>query len=204
MSTGQAALPLTAGPWPFGDLPARHFRTILADPPWQFSNWSAKGEAKNPNQHYACMSLADIKALPVSDLAHPDGCGLIMWATSPMLDVQIDTLKAWGFSYKACGAWGKLTSTGKHRAFGGGYILRSAAEFYLIGTIGEIKRMSRSVRNFIEAPVREHSRKPDQMRADCEALWPGPRVELFARQAAPGWDCWGNQTDKFAPAQAAE
>lgn len=188
--------------WPFGALRAAHYRTILADPPWHFVNWSAKGEAKNPNQHYDCMSLDDIKALPVSELAHPTGCGLLMWATSPMLDVQIDTLKAWGFDYKGCGAWGKLSSTGKKRAFGPGYILRVSAEFYLVGTRGKPERLSRSVRNFIEAPVREHSRKPDEIRRDAELLWGGPRLEMFARQSAEGWDAFGNETHKFAPVGA--
>jgi N6-adenosine-specific RNA methylase IME4 len=186
-------------PWPFGDLPSGHFRTILADPPWAFSNWSAKGEKKNANQHYTCMPLTEIQALPVSELAHPEGCGLIMWATSPLLDQQIDTLKAWGFEFKGAGAWGKRTSTNAHWAFGPGYILRATAEFYLIGTRGKPKRLSASVRNFIEAPVREHSRKPERMRRDAEALWAGPRLEMFARQTAPGWSCFGNETDRFAP-----
>jgi N6-adenosine-specific RNA methylase IME4 len=117
-----------------------------------------------------------------------------------MLDQQIDTLKAWGFRYVAAGAWGKQTSTGAPWAFGPGYWWRSAAEFYLLGTIGSPKRASASVRNFIAAPAREHSRKPDQMRRDAEALLPGPRLEMFAREPATGWDAWGNETGKFAPA----
>ena len=184
------------GAWPFADLTPLKYSVILCDPPWRFTNYSAKGEAKNPNQHYACMSLADIKALPVSQLAAPD-CALIMWCTSPLLDQQIDVLKAWGFTYKAAGAWGKQSKTGNALAFGGGYILRSAAEFFIVGTIGAPKRQSRSIRNLIMAPVREHSRKPDALHDMVEALYEGPYCELFARASRPGWDVWGNQTTKF-------
>lgn len=87
----------------------------------------------------------------------------------------------------------------KHHAtaFGGGYVLRSAAEFYLVGTIGRPAVLSRSVRNLIDAPLREHSRKPDQLHHDVERLYAGPYAELFAREGRPGWDVWGNQTAKF-------
>lgn len=180
----------------FGDLKPFHYGVILADPPWLFANRSAKGEGKNPNQHYPCMKTEDIAALPVNHLAAAD-CALFMWGTSPMLPQQLGVLGAWGFTYKACGAWAKQSSTGKKLAFGGGYILRSAAEFYIVATRGAPKRKSRSIRNLILAPVREHSRKPDQMHSDIEALYDGPYVELFARAPRPGWDVWGNQTDKF-------
>lgn len=188
--------------WPFDPLVPLRYRVILADPPWRFANWSAKGEAKNPNQHYHCMSLADIKRLPVSNLAAPD-CALVMWATSPLLDEAIETLKVWGFTYKAAGGWGKRSKTGRKWAFGPGYIQRSTLEFWIIGTIGKPKRVSASVRNFIEAPVREHSRKPDQMHSDIEKLWDGPYCELFSRQRRDGWDVWGNEVEKFEPIKEA-
>lgn len=186
--------------WPFGELQPQAYRLILCDPPWSFQNWSAKGEKKNPNQHYPCMTLAEIQALPVSLLADPTGCALVLWATSPLLDAAMDTLKGWKFAFKGAGAWGKRSSTGRKWAFGPGYIQRSTAEFWLIGTIGKPERRSRSVRNFIEAPVREHSRKPEQMREDCERLWRGPYAELFARSRREGWASWGLETDRFEPA----
>jgi N6-adenosine-specific RNA methylase IME4 len=186
-----------SAPAPFESLPARQARCILADPPWRFRNFSAKGDAKNPNQHYACMSIADIKALPVRELADPEGCALTMWTTSPFLALSLEVLAAWGFTYKAFVPWAKQTSTGKSWMFGPGYIYRGASEIAIVGTTGAPKRVSRSIRNLIVAPVREHSRKPDQMRADLETLWPGPRIELFAREPAPGWLSWGNETTKF-------
>lgn len=182
--------------WPFGNLRPLSFGAILADPPWYFRNYSAKGEAKNPVSHYQCMSTADIVALPVHQLAGPD-CALFMWATAPMLPDAVALMSAWGFAFKSAGAWAKQSSTGKSWAFGTGYCFRSAAEFYLLGTIGKPKVRSRSIRNLIVAPVREHSRKPDSLHRDVEALYAGPYAELFAREPRKGWEAWGNEKDKF-------
>lgn len=172
------------------------YGAIIADPPWYFRNYSAAGEEKNPVAHYACMSIDDIAALPVSQLAAPD-CALFMWATAPMLPDAIRLMAAWGFTFKSAGAWAKQSSTGEKWAFGTGYCFRSAAEFYLLGTIGKPKVQSRSIRNLIVAPVREHSRKPDDLHRDVEALYTGPYAELFGREQRNGWDVWGNQADRF-------
>ncbi len=184
-------------PSPFIALPSQQARVILADPPWYFKNHSEKGEAKNPVAHYDCMELDEIQALPVAELANPNGCALIMWATAPMLPQALDTMLCWGFKYKSAGAWAKQSSTGEKWAFGPGYWYRSAAEFWISGVIGKPRIRSHSVRNLIVAPVREHSRKPDQMRSDVESMFAGPYVELFARETAPGWSSWGNQVGKF-------
>ena len=187
---------MTSSPWPFGELIPLRYRVILADPAWMFALRSPKGEGKSPQAHYRCMPLADIQALPVSQLAAPD-CACIMWATAPQLPQALEVLTAWGFTFKSAGAWAKQSPTGASWAFGPGYVYRSAAEFWLLGTIGRPAQHSRSIRNLIVAPRREHSRKPDQMHTDIEALFDGPYVELFARSLRPGWDCWGNETTKF-------
>lgn len=188
--------------WPFETLTPLRYTCILADPPWAFRLHSSKGEGKSPHAHYDCMSAAELAALPVNQLAAPDAA-LVMWATWPMLDAARELMRAWGFAYKSGGAWAKQSSTGRALAFGTGYIYRSASEPWLLGTIGRPALQSRAIRNLIAAPVREHSRKPDQMHADLECLFPGPRAELFARQLRPGWDAWGNQTDRFASPDAA-
>ncbi len=188
---------------PFPDLQRQHYRVILADPPWAFGTFSKKGLVKSADQHYGTMSLDAIKALPVRDLADPAGCALFMWTTAPFLRASFDVLEAWGFRYSTAGCWAKRTRRGDGWAFGTGYIYRGAIEPWLVGVLGKPKRQSRSVRNLIAEPLREHSRKPDQMRVDVEALFPGPYLELFARERAPGWDAWGNQVDRFtAPAAA--
>ena len=182
--------------WPFGSMRPFAYGAMLCDPPWRFSNFSAKGEGKNPVAHYGCMSTADIAAMPVAHLAKPD-CALFMWATAPMLPDAIEVMRAWGFTFKSAAAWAKQSSTGTSWAFGTGYVFRSAAEFMLVGTIGKPRVRSRSVRNLIVAPVREHSRKPEDQYEMVEALYDGPYAEVFSRASRPGWDAFGDEVGKF-------
>ncbi len=179
------------------------YRTIVADPPWKFKAYSEEGREKSAEAHYETMTLDEIKRLPVSHLAHPDGALLIMWATAPMVPQALEVVEAWGFEYCTMGAWAKQSSTGRKWAFGNGYRLRSAMEPYIVATLGKPATLSRSERNLIVSPVREHSRKPERMIEQAEAIGDGPRCEFFARQKRPGWDCWGNETGKFPALVAA-
>lgn len=180
----------------FVDLrPSGGFDLIMADPPWSFDNFSAAGEAKNAKAQYGCMSIDDIKAMPVSALA-ADNCVLWLWVTNPMLREGFATLEAWGFEFKTAGHWVKRTKHGK-LAFGTGYILRCAGEPFLIGTRGAPKT-ERNVRSVFEGPIREHSRKPDEAFTEAERLMPhARRIEVFSRQRRPGWSNWGNEAEKF-------
>lgn len=192
--------------WPFEGLTPLRYGAILADPPWPYEMRSENGYAKSPEAHYSTMPIAEIKALPVDQLAGPD-CYLIMWSTWPHLPVAIEVMAAWGFKYITGGSWTKRESKGG-LAFGTGYVLRSATEPFLVGKLGRPRPGSRSVRNLILAPEdvpdgieairREHSRKPVEMRQMVEALVPhAPRCELFGREAWAGADVWGNQADHF-------
>lgn len=190
-----APLPATAT-WPFEGLTPLKYGAILADCPWPYEMYSEKGYGKSPEAHYDTMSIDDIKALPVGQLAGGD-CMLFMWSTWPHLNRAMEVLTAWGFTYKTGGAWLKLTKSGK-QAFGPGYILRTSCEPFLVGTIGRPLIGSRSERNFIAEMRREHSRKPEEMRAKIERLLPRAFCcELFAREAWPGHEVWGNQMDRF-------
>lgn len=198
---------------PIVDLPHFRYGAILADPAWRFELRSEKGEAKSPQAHYRCMPTEEIAALPVGHLAAGD-CLLFLWATFPMLPDAFEVMRAWGFQYVTGGAWGKRTKHGK-RHFGPGYVLREAAEIFLIGRMGAPvldKSVAARTRNFIEpiendsgllieAEAREHSRKPPQQYELVETLVPNvPRLELFSRHARPGWDCWGDEAGKFETA----
>ena len=187
--------------WPFHDLPMFGYDLIMADPPWSFKTYSAKGHTeKSAHGQYSCMSMGDIKDLPVAKLAAPN-CLLWLWATNPMLPQAFDVLKSWGFTYKTAGHWSKKTKHGK-QAFGTGYILRCCGEPFLIGTIGSPKT-ARNVRSVIEGPIREHSRKPDEAYAEAEKLIPNARrADIFSRQERSGWDNWGNESTKFAGEQS--
>lgn len=173
------------------EVPLFRYDLIMADPPWQYENWSSAGEGKNAAQKYTCQSMDWVKSLPVGHLAAPD-CLLWLWATNPLLDLAFEVMAAWGFTFKTAGHWSKKTVNGK-QAFGTGYVLRCAGEPFLIGTIGQPK-CARNVRSVIEGPVREHSRKPDEAFAAAEALIPNARrIELFSRQERAGWDVMGDQ-----------
>lgn len=182
--------------WPFGHLIPMKYGLILADPPWAYKMRSEKGYGRSPEAHYVTMSEEDISALPVSHLAS-QSCLLWLWCTWPHLEVGLRVMKRWGFAYKTGGSWTKTTKNGK-RGFGGGYIFRSATEPFLIGTIGEPKYRSKSIRNLIESQVREHSRKPPEAKDMMRSLLPDVfACELFAREQCRDFDVWGLETDKF-------
>lgn len=192
--------------WPFGHLTPMKYGAILCDNPWRYEMYSDKGYEKSPEAHYQTMSDAELRELPVSELAGPS-CLLFMWSTWPHLQQAVDLMKFWGFEYRTGGAWIKRTPSGK-LTFGTGYVQRSACEPYLIGRIGRPETASKSDRNVIAAPElipdmmnavrREHSRKPPEMRAMIDRLLPRAyKCELFAREAWADNDVWGNQIDKF-------
>lgn len=177
---------------------------ILADPPWQYKVWSAKGTGRSAEQHYNTMTTADLMQLPVSDIAAPD-CALFMWATFPQLPDALALGAAWGFTYKtAAFVWVKQKRS-KQRSFfpvednsnwfmGLGHWSRSNAELCLLFTRGKPKRVNAGVRQLIVSPVRKHSQKPDEQYGLIETLmgFLEPRVELFARHSQSGWVAYGN------------
>lgn len=187
------------GFWPFGDLEPGSFSFIMADPPWAYSLFSAKGEGKSAQKHYRCLPLAEIKAFPVLDLAMKD-CVLWLWATNPMLRQAFEVLDAWGFTFKTAGSWNKTTVHGK-QAFGTGYILRSSNEPFLIATRGKPKT-TKSVRSSFDGLVRAHSQKPEMAFEMAERLMPkASRLELFSRTNRPGWTPFGDQVGVIDPNQ---
>jgi len=168
------------------------YGAIYADPAWQWTTWSDKGKKKSPDAHYQCMSLDDIKALPVADWALPD-CALFLWAVDAMIPQALETIAAWGFEYKTVGFyWRKLTSK-DNEFFGQGYWTRGNPECCFLATRGHPKRLSRAVRKLVNARRGAHSEKPGEVRRRIEKLVPGPYLELFARHDDSGWDCAGNQ-----------
>lgn len=177
--------------------PPRKYRVIYADPAWQFGNRNTGGTMKSAAEaKYTVTSLADMAALPVSWLAD-EHCLLIMWWVGAMPQEAIDLCKAWGFRLVNMNGfvWRKLTKTGIP-FFGMGFATRAGSESALIGVRGKLGELidDHSVRAVIEAPVGRHSEKPHAFREAIEKLCGDvPRIELFARDAAAGWDCWGNQ-----------
>lgn len=201
--------------WPFDTLTPMKYGAILVDPPWRTELRSPAGYGKSPEAHYATMTLDELASLPVHELAGP-GCYLFMWAVWPQLPQALWLMEQWGFRYVTGGDWVKRTANWK-LGFGTGYVLRSSSEPFLIGRIGTLQTVSKSERNtifapelildaseipnLIEAAMREHSRKPDQMRQMIDRLLPRQYFcELFAREPWPGHDVWGNEPNRFAEA----
>lgn len=192
----------------FDGLPRGHFKAIYADPPWKFlSLWKTDTGPDNRNADYDTMTIPEICALPVSDLAAND-CVLFMWGIWIFLPEALEVIKAWGFNYKSCAFdWMKADARQVEMfrndadvQMGLGYWTRANTEFCLLATKGKPKRLSKSVRQGIIEPRRQHSRKPDCVYGRIEQLVDGPYLELFARQQRRGWTAWGNQTDKFEAA----
>lgn len=169
---------------------ANKYNIIYADPPWAFTVWSNKAQ-RHVSKHYSTMLSQDILDLPVKDLAADDAI-LLMWATFPNLPLALATIEAWGFTYKTNAfTWLKQNKKASTLFWGMGYYTRSNAEICLLATKGKpLERHSRKVHSVIVSPVEEHSKKPDETRKRiCELFGDLPRIELFARQYADGWDC---------------
>ena len=178
-------------------LPDKKYHIIYADPPWTFRTWSDKGKGKSAEQHYDCMSMEDIKNLPVQDICEEDAA-CIMWVTFPLLKEGIETLEAWGFKYKTVAFnWVKRNKKANSWFVGMGYYTRQNTEVCLIGVKKKPHRFKPLVRNELSAVMHDrlrHSVKPNIFRKKIvNIIGDLPRIELFARQKTPGWDVWGNE-----------
>lgn len=173
-------------------LPNKQYGVILADPEWRFEVYSRDtGMDRSADNHYPTSATDAICARPVGDIAAND-CVLFLWATVPMLPDALRVMQAWGFTYKSHCIWKK------DRA-GTGYWFRNAHELLLVGTRGDIPApaMGTQYVSAIEAPLGEHSAKPDIFFTMIESYFPTlPKIELNRRgPPRPGWDAWGNEAE---------
>lgn len=176
----------------------RKFRTILADPPWQFQNRTGKVAPEHRRlNRYGTMTLDEIKGLPVSDAAE-ETAHLYLWVPNALLPEGLEVMKAWGFNYKSNIVWQKIRKDGGPDGRGVGFYFRNVTELLLFGVRGKNARTlqpGRTQVNIISARKREHSRKPDEQYELITSCSPGPFLELFARGHREGWTIWGNQAD---------
>jgi N6-adenosine-specific RNA methylase IME4 len=202
-------------PAPFTSLRLAHYGAVLVDPPMRFKSRTAV-QMQNPasrrdnERHYKTMSFEELAALPVKALAAPTGCHLFVCTSGPFLPQTIELIKAWRFKYSTRAfTWVKLKPSidldqlrlmpfaEADLAFTLGLTVRHQSEMVLLARYGNCKRVSKSVREVIFAPRREHSRKPDELYRRIQHYCVGPYCELFARQERPGWDCWGDEVGKY-------
>lgn len=174
----------------------KKYDVIYADPPWRFNVWSREtGLGRSADKHYPTMKKQDIEELPINNIAK-DNSVLFMWATFPCLEQALELIKKWGYTYKTCAfTWIKKNKKSGSDFIGMGYYTRANAEVCLLASKGKsLKRVNRSVRQVIQSPIEEHGKKPAEIRTRIEELFGDvARIELFARQHAEGWDCWGNE-----------
>ena len=188
-SLGDALIPFPEG----------KYGSIVVDPPWSFTYSTRKSESGNngwhgsTDRHYKTMKLAELRDMPVADLAAPD-CVLWLWSVNALMDDAMVLMRDWGFDYKNCLTWAKTNKAGTGPAFGMGYWLRGASEHLLIGVKGRPKPLRRNVPTWFSAPTQQHSRKPAEAYDLIETLSPGPRVDLFARGHRQGWTVWGDES----------
>ena len=173
----------------------KKYSIIYADPPWRYQHRGCEGAA---DRYYETMSIEELGKLPISRIADKN-CVLFLWMTFPKLEEQLPLFGLWGFRYITLGfSWIKTNAKDGRPFFGIGYYAKSNCEVCLMGLKGKMKPISNKVSSCIISPRREHSRKPDEVRERIVELFGDkPRIELFARQTVEGWDCWGDETEKF-------
>jgi N6-adenosine-specific RNA methylase IME4 len=184
----------------------RQFSTILADPPWRFTNRTGKVAPEHRRlSRYRTMSVDEISALPVAEIAAPVS-HLYLWVPNALLPHGLAIVEAWGFQYKSNIVWHKLREDGGSDGRGVGFYFRNVTEILLFGVRGKNARTlppGRRQVNYLGTRKREHSRKPDEQYDLIERCSRGPFLELFARGDHAGWLGWGNQAnDAYQPGSA--
>lgn len=178
---------------------SRKFKTVLADPPWQFQNRTGKmaPEHKRLNR-YPTLTLDEIKAMPVSDVCEKEA-HLYLWVPNALLIEGLDVLKSWGFTYKTNIIWHKIRKDGGPDGRGVGFYFRNTTEMILFGVRGSMRTLSpgRKQVNIIKSVKREHSRKPDEQYNLIESCSPGEYLEIFGRGTRKGWTVFGNQAEDY-------
>lgn len=157
------------------------YATIVADPPWRYASAATKADAR---KHYSTMALADICALPVADLA-ADSAHLWLWGTNALMEDAYTVVRAWGFKPLTVVTWCKKQP-------GVGYYLRNNTEHAILASRGApMVPESKPLSTWFVWPRGAHSAKPAAFYDLVEQVSPAPRVELFCRAPALGWDSWG-------------
>lgn len=161
------------------------YRVIVADPPWPYE--LRKEDPSHRATHpYPQMSIAQICAMPVGDLAHDD-CILWLWTTNHHIREAFDVLDAWGFQHKTILTWRK-------DRMGTGDWLRGQTEHALMAVRGKPTVVLTNQTTVFDGPMRGNSQKPEEFYEFVEKLCPAPRyAELFSRHSRPNWDGHGDE-----------
>ena len=175
----------------------RKYNIIYADPPWSFrEKLTTSSDGKEITDSYPVMTDKELLDLPVGELADKN-CLLFLWIVYANLPLGLECIEKWGFHYSTVGfEWLKTTSTGKLVSYFGHWVVGGSIELCLLAKKGSVPRIDKTVRRLVTAPRGSHSAKPPEVRDRIvQLLGDLPRIELFAREQAPGWDVWGNEVE---------
>ena len=170
------------------DLPEGEFEVIVMDPPWPYdtqyspTNWAGRAGCR-----YLAMTIEELQAL---ELPTAKNCILWLWTTNAFMGEACDLVEAWGFQRKTILTW-------KKPRLGLGHWLRNTTEHCLLAVKGSPKVSLTNQSTLLEAPAREHSRKPDEFYKLVEALCVGRRLDYFSREERPGWEQFGDEPEQF-------
>jgi N6-adenosine-specific RNA methylase IME4 len=191
----------------FAGMPKHYASALYLDPAIKYRTWSERGQGRSPLRHYDCMYVEDVIALgPEIKALCASTCVMVQWWPNPHADKMAEFMTACGFEYRSTAfVWAKLAKGHPGISFtpedfpirAGKSATRKQTEIAWYGRRGAPKRQDKDIRELVFAPSRQHSRKPDEIYGRIERLFPGPYVELFARQHVPGWISWGNEVEKF-------
>lgn len=162
-------------------LKGKKFTTLYVDPAWSYSNSSTRGAAK---KHYPCMTIEEIKNLPISDLS-ANNSHLHLWTTKDFIFDAKDILEYWGFTYKSMFIWVKTQ-------MGMGNYWRVSHEILLFGMKGKLPFQAKNIKSWTEHPRMKHSQKPEVIRKLIEKVSPAPYLEFFGRKDIENWTVFGN------------
>lgn len=187
---GHAALP---------PLPAGTYDIAYVDPPWSYYGSPVKDAAAA--KHYPLMAQEELAQLPVRSIL-AKRAAVFVWATGPRLDFALDLLRAWGLYYRGI-AYVWVKTNARNEIIRGQGVMptftKPTTELLLAATTMPTGRpfpiLDLGQGQVVLHARAEHSRKPAIFRTLIEELCGDrPRIELFAREAAPGWDRWGAES----------
>jgi N6-adenosine-specific RNA methylase IME4 len=177
----KSELPTTCG--------AVKFKTIVADPPWRTTTgpqWKFSDGGHKPLA-YPVMTMAEIKALPVGELAD-EAAHLYLWTTNILVRPAYEVVEAWGFKPSVLLTWAKNPcGMGLGDAFG------ITTEHVIFGHRGGLRPLRREPSTWWNWKRGKHSAKPEAFIDMVESVSPGPYLEMFARRNRLGWATWGNE-----------
>jgi N6-adenosine-specific RNA methylase IME4 len=180
----------SVGPADTPPFPEGKYRCIVIDPPWPIEKILREVRPNQAEFAYPVMALEEIESLPIPDLADTDGCHVYLWVTHKHLPNGLRLLESWGVRYQCLMTWVKNVG---FTPFSWMY----STEHVLFGRIGSLELLKNGLRLDFAAPVREHSRKPEVFYKLAADASPGPRLDMFSREAHEGFELWGNEVNRF-------